>query len=199
MKNRYVRRARISEEQFKEILKFFALDIQANQISQFTGLSRNSINSYLRAMRHAIVSAYTHYDAYAIRQTTPPQLFGIQYKQNMITVDPIPSQIAQDFSKHLKEERDSYIDSVLSAHYSALIDYTHKKFYYLQHEHKAIRQNRAASAFWAYTKIRLAKFRGLSTESTFLHLKESEFRYNYRGRDIYRLLLSHFRKHPLKL
>ena len=32
--------------------------------------------------------------------------------------------------------------------------------------------------FWSFAKLRLAKFRGLSRDSFYLHLKECEFRYN---------------------
>ncbi len=51
MKNKYIIRARISEAKFRQIVKLYAFDMQANQIAQLTGISRNSINSYLKAMR----------------------------------------------------------------------------------------------------------------------------------------------------
>jgi len=35
-------------------------------------------------------------------------------------------------------------------------------------------------SFWSFTKRRLAKFNGLTDEKFFLHLKESEFRFNLR-------------------
>ena len=54
MKNKYIVRARISEAKFRQIVKLYAFDMQANQIAQLTGISRNSINSYLKAMRKRI-------------------------------------------------------------------------------------------------------------------------------------------------
>ena len=43
--------------------------------------------------------------------------------------------------------------------------------------------------FWGYAKVRLAKFRGLSKNTFYLHLKECEFRFNYRNDDLYKILL----------
>jgi transposase-like protein len=43
--------------------------------------------------------------------------------------------------------------------------------------------------FWGYAKVRLAKFRGLSKNTFYLHLKECAFRFNYRNDDLYKILL----------
>lgn len=39
--------------------------------------------------------------------------------------------------------------------------------------------------FWSFAKQRMAKFHGVSKEKFPLYLKEMEFRYNYRDRDIF--------------
>lgn len=48
----------------------------------------------------------------------------------------------------------------------------------------------------SFTKRRLAKFNGLTDENFNLHLKESEWRWNNKGK-IYDILLSELRKNPL--
>ena len=53
--------------------------------------------------------------------------------------------------------------------------------------------------FWGNTRNRLLKFRGMNKNTLYLHVKESEFRYNYREDDINRLLLNIIYKHPLHL
>jgi transposase len=45
------------------------------------------------------------------------------------------------------------------------------------------------SGFWGLTKNRLLKFRGLNRNTLYLHIKECEFRYNYRNHDMNRLVL----------
>ncbi|HUF02679.1 MAG TPA: IS1595 family transposase, partial [Aridibacter sp.] len=44
--------------------------------------------------------------------------------------------------------------------------------------------------FWGLAKVRLAKFRGMRTETFYLHLKECEFRFNYRRKNLYSILLN---------
>ncbi len=43
--------------------------------------------------------------------------------------------------------------------------------------------------FWGSAKVRLVKFRGLSKNTFYLHLKECEFRFNYRKSDLYKMML----------
>ena len=51
--------------------------------------------------------------------------------------------------------------------------------------------------FWGYAKVRLAKFRGMHAQTFMLHLKETEFRYNLRHRNIGRVILKICREKPL--
>ncbi len=197
MKNKYVRRARIDEKKFKEILRYFAHDMQANQIALLTGLSRNSINSYLKAIRHSILSKYTHYDRYAIGSVTP-QLFVLQILQNGVTVDPLPTHINTEIMKYLRDQSETLLTNVLGRHYSAVIDYSEKRLYCL-HEEEPELQKQIVNSFWHYTRLRLMKFRGLSPQTTLMHIKECEFRFNHREKNLYRMVLTHFRKNPLKL
>ncbi len=53
------------------------------------------------------------------------------------------------------------------------------------------------SVFWGNAKSRLLKFRGLNKNTLYLHVKECEFRYNYRSADINTLLLNIIYKLPL--
>lgn len=47
--NRYYRRSRISERKFREIIKYFALDLTANRTAQLIGLTHKSVNQiYLK-------------------------------------------------------------------------------------------------------------------------------------------------------
>lgn len=52
-------------------------------------------------------------------------------------------------------------------------------------------------SFWSYAKRRLLKFNGARKQYFVLHLKESEFRWNHGGQNLYQLLLENFRRNPL--
>ena len=51
--------------------------------------------------------------------------------------------------------------------------------------------------FWGVAKVRLTKFKGLPKPTFHLHLKETEWRYNHRQDDKYKILLSYLRNNPL--
>ncbi len=52
--------------------------------------------------------------------------------------------------------------------------------------------------FWGLAKVRLSRFRGMDKKTFYLHLKECEFRFNYRNDDLYRILLKLIKNNPLK-
>jgi transposase len=51
MLNKYIIRSRISEKKFREIVRFFCLDLEAKKISEISGISRNSVNKIIKAIR----------------------------------------------------------------------------------------------------------------------------------------------------
>ncbi len=51
IKNKYIIRSRISEKKFREILKYFAEDIEATKIANLTGIYRISIYKTLKSIR----------------------------------------------------------------------------------------------------------------------------------------------------
>ena len=52
-------------------------------------------------------------------------------------------------------------------------------------------------SFWGYAKSRLVKYQGVPKEDFYLHLRECEFRFNMRGRDMYKFMLRELRERPL--
>ncbi|OSI14509.1 transposase [Neisseria dentiae] len=53
-------------------------------------------------------------------------------------------------------------------------------------------------SFWSYAKYRLVQFNGVSKHTFYLHLKETEFRFNRRHDDLYKSLLKMLREGFLK-
>ena len=56
MGNKYVKRSRISEKKFREILQLFCLDIEAKKVSILTGISRVTIHKLFDKMRASIAT-----------------------------------------------------------------------------------------------------------------------------------------------
>ena len=51
--------------------------------------------------------------------------------------------------------------------------------------------------FWGHAKNGPVKYQGVPEEDFYLHLRECEFRFNMRGRDMYRFMLRELRERPL--
>ena len=51
MKNKYMVHSRISEKKFREILKYFCLDLEAKKIAEICKISRPCVNRILREIR----------------------------------------------------------------------------------------------------------------------------------------------------
>ena len=60
MKNRYCHRSRISEAKFREIIKYYSLDLEAGKIAKLTKVSRPTINKILRKVRERIAEHCEH-------------------------------------------------------------------------------------------------------------------------------------------
>ena len=55
MKNKYAKRAHISERKFQQLVRLFSADLDASQIAQLSGLNRNTVNRYLTKIRQRLV------------------------------------------------------------------------------------------------------------------------------------------------
>lgn len=195
MKNKYVVRSRISEAKFRQIIKYFALDLQANQIAELTGISRNSINSYIKAIRVAIAQqADPHYSSYRFNNNF--LFFGLTKQNQHIHIHYIPIDESFKIASIIKN-RNSEIQSIDDAiPYHGLIDFSHKKHYGIK-KNVLNKSEFDTSYFWGYITMRLMRFRGISNQTVMLHLRECEYRFNNRNENLYKLMLKLFRKEPL--
>lgn len=83
------------------------------------------------------------------------------------------------------------------------VDLGYKKHYRLDHGKDEFVRGKShingIEGFWGYAKTRLSKFKGMHKTTFYLHLKETEYRYNYRNENLYNLVIENLRKNPLKL
>ena len=54
LKNRYVKRAKVSEAKFRLLIRYFVHDLEAKTIASLIGLNRNTVNRYLTLIRKRI-------------------------------------------------------------------------------------------------------------------------------------------------
>ena len=76
--------------------------------------------------------------------------------------------------------------------------YDHYRVYHSQDEFSRGKCHiKGLESFWSFAKRRVGKFNGVIGCSFYLHLKETEFRFNDRHQNIYRLLRGKLQEQPL--
>ncbi len=91
-----------------------------------------------------------------------------------------------------------YTDGWKSCDGLVLGGYKHHRIHHHQNQFARGKNHvNGIKSFWSFTKLRLAKLRGIRAHYFFLHLKESEWRWNHRHDNLYLFLLKNLRSKPL--
>ena len=208
-------RARISRAKFRQLLKLFALDLTATQITALTGLNRNTVNRYLRLIRQTVAlhcqreSPFSgdveldesYFGARRVRGKRgrgargKTIVFGIYKRNGRVYTEVVPdckkASLQAVIRGRVELEATIHTDGLKS--YDGIVHMGYKKHYRVRHDRDEFARGSAhingIEGFWGMAKTRLVKFRGMSRSTFYLHLKECEFRFNHRDEDLYRLLL----------
>ena len=225
-KNRYVKMTHISERKFRELLRYFCADIPALTAADLTGLNRNTVNRFYKLFRVRIMelceqeSPFTgevevdesYFGAKRVRGKRgrgakgKTIVFGLLKRNGKVYAQIVPDVTRKTLMQVINGKVDKntvmYTDGFRA--YDGLVDWGYKHHYRVSHGADEFVEKGNSSnhingieSFWGYAKNRLVKFKGLKKEDFNLHLKESEFRFNMRGQDMYKYLLKEFRNNPL--
>ena len=226
MSNKYFFRGKISEEKFRVIVRLFCLDIEAKKSAELTNLNRSTENKIYRKLRERIAelceaeSPFTngeveldesYFGARRVRGIRGRgargkiPVFGMLKQGDKVYTQIVRNCYIPELLPIIKGRTDTgaiiYFDGFKS--YDGLVNYGYKRHYRVKHGENefALGHNHinGIENFWGLCKVRLAKFRGVHRHTFYLHIKECEFRYNYRNQNLYLTLLKNFRNHPLKL
>ncbi len=223
MTNKYIYRSRISEAKFREVVRLFSLDIEASKIAKISKLNRNTINRILGLVRARLAEYCEEQSPYSGVVEVDESYFGARrvkgkrgrgaygktivfgiFKRN----GHVYTEIVPDCSKATLQEvirgrvsLDSIINSDGWRGYNGLVDVGYEKHLRVQHGKDEFVRGKAhingIEGFWGFAKVRMAKFRGMNKSTFYLHLKETEFRYNHRNEDTYKIILKLCREKPL--
>lgn len=223
-KNKYIKRSKITEAKFRELIKYFSLDLETKKIAFLTHLNRNTVNRYLRLIRERIAEHCeqlsplkgeievdeSYFGARRIKgkrgrgASGKTPVFGILQRGGKVYTEMVPDCAKSTLQAVIRGRvsPESVIHSDYWRGYNGLVDIGYKKHYRVHHGNNEFangkRHINGIESFWSFAKSRLLKFNGIAKSTFYLHLKESEFRFNYRNQNIYLLLLKMFRKRPLK-
>ena len=223
MRNKYVKRSRISEKKFRQLVKLFSLDLDAVQISELSHLNRNTVNRYLKAIRNRIAEFCevespfngeveideSYFGAKRVKgkrgrgASDKTIVFGIFKRNGKVYTEIIRDARRKTLQDIIRGRVD--LETVIHSDgwrgYTGLVDLGYKKHFRVHHGKNEFVRGKAhingIESFWGYAKTRLSKFRGIHKSSFYFHLKESEFRFNYRHENIYQIMLKIFNNNPL--
>jgi len=222
--NRYYRCSKISERKFLRALRHFALDLTASRTAQLTGLTRKSVTMIFLKIRERIAEECerdspfsqcevevdeSYFGARRVRgrrgrgASGKTIVFGIFKRNGSVYTEVVPDCKKATLQAIIRGRvaAEAVIHSDGWRGYDGLVDVGYSKHFRVNHGSNEFVRGAShvngIEGFWSSAKRRLQKFNGVSPETFTLHLKECEYRFNNRNKNLYRELLKLLRKNPL--
>jgi len=130
-------------------------------------------------------------------------IFGIFNRHGKVDTEIIPDarrKRLQDIIRG-RVDMETVIHSDGWRGYNGLVDLGYKKHFRVHHGKNEFVRGKThingIESFWGFAKTRRSKFRGIRKDSFDYHLKGCEFRFNYRHKNIYQIMLKIFRNNPI--
>ncbi len=220
--NKYYKRSHISEKKTREIIRCFSNDFNALEAHKITGISYRTCKVIYAKLRIHIAKFCiintclegefeldeSYFGAQRVRGKrgrgaagkTP--VFGILKRDENVYVEIVKNCSKESLTPIIQgkilEGSTVYTDGWKAYDGLVLNGYDHYRIFHSHNEFARGKNHvNGIESFWSFAKRRLAQFNGLSSKTFYLHLKECEFRFNYRKKNIYSFLLRSLRINPL--
>lgn len=203
---------RISFSKFIYIIKLFELEMPALRCAKELKLSRNTVNKIYIIIRKLLIEQS---DALAGEIEMDESYFGGRHKgkrgrgsENKVPVfgilereGKVQVEVVEDVKSETlleltikKVKRGSLIYTDKYKSYDGLVSYgfKHERIDHSKRFANGKVYINGIEGFWSYAKQRLLKFHGVSKNNFKYYLKEMEFRYNNRTKDLFDIILNKF-------
>lgn len=222
MKNKYIIRSRISEKKTRQIIRCFAKDLTAAQTATETHINRKTINSLFTRIRQ-VIFFYCQYRAkrrlkelnkklnitvdeliYGLRMTsiknapkTKLLILSVLFKDGHIQAEVIrapENAISQDIEKRFIDVYEKNLKSSMVINFPYSLGHKNEK------RKKEVEIGEIVTPdvfFYYFLSKRLKKFKGIAADKLVLHVKETEWRINFRDENLYTQLLELLRNVPI--
>ncbi len=222
--NRYYRCSKISERKFRQVVRCFALDLTATDAAHLTGLTRKTVTTIFLKIRERSAEECeresplssgevevdeSYFGARRVRgkrgrgASGKTIVFGIFKRNGSVYTEIVPDCKKRTLQAIMRGRiaLDAVINSDGWRGYDGLVDVGYSKHYRVHHAQDEFVQGthhvNGIESFWSFSKRRLQKFNGIAATTFNLHLKECEYRFNHRNKNLYRELLKLLEKNPL--
>lgn len=223
MNNKYYKRSKITEAKCRQLLRYFSMDFTATDTAQLTGLSRRSVTDIYQKIRVKITEWSVEQspiqgiievdESYFGAKRIPGKrgrgaggktiVFGLFKRAGNVYTEIVPNaskKVLQGIIRG-KVQPKSIIHSDGWRGYDGLVDVGYDKHYRVHHGADEFARGSShingIESFWSFAKRRLTKFNGVAKHTFNLHLKETEFRFNHRNTNLYKVLLTRLKNDPL--
>lgn len=222
--NRYYRRSHIAEKDFRLLIRYFVMDLSASQTAVLTNISRRTINTIFLKIRERLAfvcEQASHFSKsevevdesyFGARRVRGKRgrgasgkhiVFGIYRRNGSVFTELVPDVQRKTLQAIIRGRvsLDSIIHSDGWRGYNGLVDTGFDKHYRVNHSKNEFATKdshiNGIESFWSFAKRRLQKFNGIARHTFYLHLKECEWRFNNRSKNLYLELLKLLRENPL--
>ena len=221
--NRYYKYSKISEVKFRYLLRLFALDLTASDAARLTGLSVRAVSAVYRHLRRrlqtwcpvpaeldgAVELDESYFGPRRVRGKRgrgaggKTIVFGLFKRGGQVYTEIVPDCSKKTLQAIIRGKIDvaAMVNTDGWRGYDGLVDVGFDRHFRVRHGQDEFVQGAShingIESFWSFAKARLQQFKGVPKHTFLLHLKESEFRFNHRCEDLYKLLLKLLRQQPL--
>jgi transposase-like protein len=211
---------RLSPYKIRQIILCFCEDINASSAAKILKLNRNTINLYFNHFRELILQQSLSDNAldfgvFELDETkrvrgkrgrgaagkTP--VFGLLKRNGKVFVNIVDRCSREELIPIIQGKilEGSTIHTDGWRAYDGLVvnGYDHYRVFHSENEFARGKCHvNGIESFWSFAKRRLAKFNGISDDKFIYHLKECEFRFNNRDKDLSKIIVTLFKKCSLQ-
>ena len=204
-------------------MRYFAMDLTATDCAELSGVSVRSVNTiYLRVRRRLaehceqvsplggeLEADESYFGPRRIRGLRgrgaggKTVVFGLLKRGQNVYTEIVPNASKAVLQAIIRGKADiaSVIHTDRWRGYDGLVDVGFDKHLRVNHGNNEFARGNVhvngIESFWSYAKRRLVQFNGVPRHTFYLHLKETEYRFNHRHRSLYHALLALLRSNPL--
>lgn len=213
--NKYYRHARISEQTFRQLVLYFALDLTASEAALLLGLTRKTVTTIFLKIRRRMAQECERgspFSGHKLNGNGSGSLnghghtivFGLFKRDGKIHTEIVPESeriiLRAVITGRLAPE--TVTSSEGWRGYAVVVDVERAKPLVLECGQNGSPKGDTALAdeflnFWSFAESRMRKFHGIPPRTFYLHLKECEWRFNNRSKKTYHALLKLLRERPL--
>lgn len=213
--NTLLGKIKITYSKWLVVIKLFELSVSANEAMYQTGLSYKTILKAYDILRRAIVMELAKTDKVLKGEVEADEayfggkrkgkrgrgaknkviVFGMLERRGKVSLDILPNVKGETLMNATvaKAKKGSMVYTDQWKGYDALIfhGYKHKTVNHKKMFARGKVYINTVEGFWSFAKERMIKYHGVSRKKFILYIKEMEWRYNNRNRDLFELLTSY--------